>query len=155
MMRKNILFSLLVISLTFVFVSCSEQGKQKSVDVPEFCAGDTADVLNLATKYLEHLKNKEFEQALAMVYHIEGDEVFQLTKSEKEALQKQYQLFPVLDYRIDSYTFTNAHNTEVRYTVTFFEKTSDSDLPNTMAFSLKPQRINAVWCLSILNRSSN
>lgn len=123
--------------------------------IPMFCAGDTADVIHITTQYLEYLKNKEFDKAMDMLYHIEGDQASSLTEEEKTEMQKQYQLFPVLSYQITGYTFADPYNTEINYTITFFEKSEDSNIPNTMAFSLKPQRINAIWCLSILNRSVN
>lgn len=133
----------------------TKQGARETDTIPTFCAGDTADVISITTQYLEYLKNKEFDKAMDMLYHIEGDQTFGLTEKEKTEMQKQYKLFPVLSYQIIGYTFTDPYNTEINYTITFFEKSDDSNIPNTMAFSLKPQRINAVWCLSILNRSIN
>lgn len=123
--------------------------------IPTFCAGDTADVIRITTEYLEHLKNKEFDQAIQMLYHIEGEHAYALTDKEKSELQKQYELFPVLSYKINGYTFIDPYHTEINYTITMFEKETNNSIPNTMSFSLKPQRINAVWCLSILNRSIN
>lgn len=148
-----------LIMLTAGLCSCvgNKSGRGSSVNdtIPTFCAGDTADVIRITTQYLEHLKNKEFDEAMRMLYHIEGEHAYALTGQEKAELQRQYQLFPVLSYQINDYTFSGPYDTEINYTITFFEKGEDTSLPNTMSFSLKPQRINAVWCLSILNRSIN
>lgn len=158
-MKKCFIFYIGILIIVISLYSCggntSRQKSDANDTIPTFCAGDTADVIRITTEYLEHLKNKEFDEAMRMLYHIEGDHAYALTDQEKVELQKQYQLFPVLSYQINGYTFTNPHHTEINYTITFFEKSEDSTIPNTMAFSLKPQRINAVWCLSILNRSIN
>lgn len=159
-MKQCVLPYCLVVMMLVGLFSCignKSNSDAKATDtIPTFCAGDTADVIRITTEYLEHLKNKEFDEAIQMLYHIEGDHVYALNEQEKTELQKQYELFPVLAYKINGYTFTDPYHTEIKYTITLFEKNAgNSSMPNTMSFSLRPQRINAVWCLSVLNRSIN
>lgn len=159
-MKKCVIPYLLGIMAVISLFSCagnksSHDSKATADTIPTFCAGDTADVIRITTQYLEHLKKKEFDEAMRMLYHIEGEHAYALTDQEKAELQKQYKLFPVLSYKINGYTFTDPYHTEINYTITFFERSGDNDIPNTMSFSLRPQRINAVWCLSLLNRSVN
>lgn len=135
-----------------LFVSCSHP-KKSDTQVPTYCSKDTLEVVELTTEYLELLKNKEFDQAMQMLCHIEGDSVFSLTEKEKTELQNQYKLFPVLSYKIEDYTFTDIYHNEIVYSIEFFEKGTDDKLPNTMRFTLQPKRINAVWYLTVLNRS--
>lgn len=123
--------------------------------VPEFCKADTLQVLNLVDKYLLHLKNKEFDEAFQMLYHIRNDQVYNLTDSERNGIKQQYKLFPVYDYKIVNYEFNNIHDTRVTYTIRFTNDTLNSLIPTTIKMSLQPQRINAVWYLGVMNDSYN
>lgn len=150
-MKKFLLFYLIICLLQ----ACSGPQKpdNKQTSIPTYCDKDTLEVIELTTQYLEFLKNKEFDQALQMIHHVKGDSVFAITEREKQELQKQYKLFPVLSYKIEGYTFTDIYHNEITYSIEFFEKKSDKDIPNTMRFTLQPKRINAVWYLTTLNRS--
>lgn len=141
--------------LCIVIAACKKtKGEQyvgKDTD-PIFCRKDTAEIVRLTTTYLEYLKNKEFDKAIQMLHHIQNDTVLALNETEREKMEQLYQLFPILSYEIDGYYFNGIHNTEVAYSIEFFEKKEGDKRPNTLNFRLNPQRIKDVWYLSILNR---
>lgn len=147
---KKISYILLLCIL--YFSSCANQ-PESSPNVPTYCDKDTLEVVELTNKYLKLLKEKDFDQAMQMLRHIEGDDVSELTENEKKELERQYKLFPVLSYQIEDYTFTDIHHNEITYSIEFFRKRTDDNMPNTMRFTLQPKRINAVWYLTVLSRS--
>lgn len=142
-----------IILLSILYLSsCTNQPKSET-KVPTYCDKDTLEVVELTTQYLNLIKEKKFDQAMQMLRHIEGDNVSELTENEKKELEKQYKLFPVLSYKIENYTFTDIYHNEITYSIEFFKKANDDKTPNTMRFTLQPKRINAVWYLTVLNRS--
>lgn len=145
-----------VFLLCVLLVACKSNKKagQQSVEenAPAFCKEDTSEIVRLTTEYLEHLKNKEFDLAEQMLYHIQNDTVSALTDDERKGLEQQYEMFPVFSYEITGYYIKDAHNTEVAYSIEFFKKQEDDERPNTLNFRLNPQKIDDVWYLSVLNR---
>lgn len=133
----------------------SKQGDDKSVNtIPIFSKADTVEVIGLTTEYLEHLKNKEFSEAIQMLYHIENDSVLVLSEQEKKTLIQQYKTFPVLSYQIGNLIFNNIYDAEVRYCIEFFKKQKgQEEIPNTMSFRLSSQKIDDKWRLGVLNRN--
>lgn len=144
-----------MILLCIVITACkntkSEQYIEKDTDLT-FCRKDTNEIVRLTITYLECLKNKEFDKAIQMLHNIQNDTVLALNDIEKEKMKQLYRLFPVLSYEIDGYYFNGTRNTEVAYSIEFFEKKEGDERPNTLNFRLNPQRIKDVWYLSMLNR---
>lgn len=146
----------LLLILCIAVASCDNsksKSEEKQADIPALSKQDTVDVVRLATEYLEHLKNKEFDIALQMLRCMRNDSVFKLSDTERSDLKLQYQTFPVLSYKIDGILFKDAHSTEVIYSVEFFKKEAgQEEIPNTMSFRLNPQKIKDIWHLGVLNR---
>lgn len=153
-MELRIKYWVFVTLLSIVLVACnnSKSGQCSENANSTFCKQDTNEVIKLTTTYLEYLKNKDFDKAIQMIYHIQNDTVSVLTVEERKLLEQQYQLFPVLSYKIDGYYFNNTHDTEIAYRIEFFEKHDGDNRPNTLKFRLNPQRVKNVWYLSMLNR---
>ncbi len=144
-----------MILLCIVITACkgtkSEQYIGKDMD-STFCRKDTVEIIRLTTAYLESLKNKEFDRAIRMLHHIQNDTVLALNDTEREQMELLYQRFPVLTYQIDGYHFNGIYDTEVVYSIEFFEKKAGDERHNTLNFRLNPQKIKNVWYLSMLNR---
>lgn len=87
-----------------------------------------------------------------MLHHIQNDTVLALNDTEREQMELLYQRFPVLTYQIDGYHFNGIYDTEVVYSIEFFEKKAGDERHNTLNFRLNPQKIKNVWYLSMLNR---
>lgn len=148
----------LLIACAF-FASCSScsSSKERAVttqdSVPTFCKADTTEVLKMAETYLEHLKNKEFDAALDMLCTIENDSVKPLPEKERQTIVGQQNVFPVLDYKLESYKFQNENNVELTYTIEFFKKAEGEEIPNTIRITFAPERIGGVWYLTLMNKS--
>lgn len=156
-MKQKMKYVGILFVLCVAFASCqNDKSKQKSEQIeiaPTFCKEDTIEVARLATEYLEHLKNKEFDLALQMLNHMRNDSILALSEEEKRDLQQQYQTFPVLAYKIEGISLNDEYTTEVMYSVEFFKKEpGQEEVPNTMKFRLNPQKINDIWYLGVLNR---
>lgn len=140
-----------IIFLCCVVIACNNSKKQQE-NKGLFSKEDTTEVIRLATEYLEHLKNKDFDNAIKMLHLVKGDSIYSLSTEEQENLMQQYMSFPVLSYNIENLYLTGVRSTEIVYRIEFFEKQEKDKRPNTLKFRLNPQRINNVWYLSVLNR---
>ena len=122
--------------------------------VPTFCKADTTQVLKMAEDYLEALKNQKYDEALSKLNLILNDSVKPLPEKDKQMIIRQQQVFPVLDYHLESFKFINEHRVEVTYSIEFFKKEDPNDpIQNTIRITFAPQRINAQWYLALMDKS--
>lgn len=133
----------------------SKDGKTAKNDtIPTFCKADTTEVLQMAESYLNHLKNKEYDAAFDMLRHVSNDSISNLTNDERQQLLAQQKAFPVLDYKLESYKFVNEYRVELTYSIEFFKKQNEEDpIQNTIRITFAPQRINATWYLTLMEKS--
>lgn len=114
---------------------------------------DTVTLDSLATVYLEHLKAQNFEAALNMLSELAEDgSVIPLTEQSRVEQKTLFQSYPVINYTLDSLFLYSEDDTELRYTVTLFEKGAEDTRPNTAKFQLTPKRVNGIWKLLIKER---
>lgn len=116
---------------------------------------DTLTLDSLATTYLNYLKNKDFNSALDMLFELSEDSIAPLSEMSRKAQEVLYKNFPVTDYKLNELFLYSETDTELRYTVTLFEKEENDDRPNTMKFQLTPERINNNWKLLVKGRAVN
>ena len=141
--------------LISLFFSCgSKQAPDTKIEITQEClhSDDTIKIVQLTAEYLEHLKEKEFEEAMQMLHVIRNDSVFSLTDIDMEKMRVQYETFPVLAYQIKRCFINGFHETEVAYSIEFFKRIENDNRPNTLNFRLNPQKINNVWYLSLVTR---
>lgn len=143
---------ILLISMTFSCVNKHGSEKKPELKQESLNSDDKIRIIQLTTDYLDHLKKKEFEEALQMLHIIRNDSVFSLTDTAMERMREQYANFPVLSYQIKNYHIRGIRDTEVAYTIEFFRSTEEDMIPNTINFRLNPQKINNVWYLSLVTR---
>lgn len=153
---KN-LFTLIAVSAAIAAClgSCSggpSTSKEATDTIPTFVKADTMEVLGLAEQYLNHVRDNEYDAALAMLNVIENDSVKPLDEKTKESIRTQHKLFPVLDYQVEELEFVHENSVRVTYAIEFFKKEPGSNIQNTMRLSFAPQRINATWYLELLDR---
>ncbi len=55
----------------------------------------------------------------------------------------------MLSYHRTAMMFTTPHNVSISYAIEFFEKSPESDVPNTVVLTFVPQRINKQWYLEL------
>lgn len=151
---KNLLvlaFSALVLAVSFSACSgCSSQKSEVEEDtIPTFAKGDTTDVLNMTTRYLDLVKNKQYDDAVSMLRVIVNDTANAVSEDMKQSIIRQHKNFPVLAYSLDDMTFIDATHVRITYSIEFFEKEPGSKIPNTVKLAFEPQRINAEWFLGL------
>ncbi len=148
-----VLFLAVVIEM-FLFSGCSSCGKKNPMDtVPELTKTDTTEVIKLTEEYLEHVKNKEYDEAIAMLHEFTLKEINQLSPEKDSIIRIQQKMFPVIDYELTDMKFENSRKVRITYAVEFFEKDPDDKIPNTIKLTFAPQRIAHVWYLALVERS--
>lgn len=154
---KRIFTAVIVIAAFSLFLGscsgCSSDKEKASGTTPEFVKADTTEVLSLAGQYLDNVKNKDYDAAIAMLHVIENDSVKPLDEEVEREIRVQQQTFPVLDYHVEEMEFIDENNVRVTYAIEFFKKEPGSKMKNTIRLAFAPQRINAVWYLELLDRS--
>lgn len=157
-MKNFIAAILIVLAGMMAFSSCNSCSKSKedvrTDTVATFGKADTAEVLALTSKYLDYVKNQQYDEALAMLNNIVDDSVQAIDDEEKSKIKIQQQTFPVLDYHVADMDFVNENKVKITYAIEFFKKSNPADsVPNTIRVSFAPQRINGQWYLELLDRS--
>lgn len=148
-----------IIICSIIMASCSNcSGNKDRADsqdsVPTFSKADTTEVLKMAENYLTHLKNKEYDAALHMLYYVENDSVKPLPDDEKQKIIEQQNVFPVLDFKLESYKFVNEFNVEATYSIEFFKKPDPDDpIQNTIRITFAPVKYDGAWYLALLSKS--
>lgn len=157
----------LTISFACVFVSfysCSNKPQQKDTEENVYVDPrldlnmqrshiDTAAVMHHVTEYLDLLKQNDIEGALNKLYEASGDTVVPISKEYKEKMRNIVTTFPVLSYHIDELLMYSETDTEVRYTIEFYEKAEDDPRPNTLQCVINPRRVGYYWFLTVADRT--
>lgn len=147
-----------------LLIACSKGGKKGIVETEDNLDPranrhmqrskvDTLALIHNTEEYLDLLKNGEIDKALDKLYEASGDTVLPISAQKKEQMRMQATLFPVLDYKIDSILMFSETDTEVRYTIEFFEKSEDDPRPNTLQCVLNPRRVGYYWYLTVSDRT--
>lgn len=163
-MRK-VTISLLVLSSFLFLFSCKEKKEKVKVDRETLLSinpridnsmkrdhEDSTKVLELAKNYLDLLKQHSYSDAINLLVDVNEhkDSIFPLSSKRKEELMRINERFQFVSYNIDEIFFYSDMDTEVRYTITLYEKTSkDDNRPNTMQCALFPRRVNNKWYLTV------
>lgn len=161
MKNKSIFWSIII--LLMMIVSCKPKIAVKEEKVldsrmnvkMERSPQDTVALRSLATSYLGLLKEGKIDEALSMLKEIKGDSVCELPKEKLVQFKQMCSAFPVVTFSVDTLLLYSEHDTEIRYTTTFFEKALGDDRPNAMKFVLNPCRIQGKWYLGCFDKSRN
>lgn len=154
---KNLLAAAIIVTAVMAALSacsgCSTESRDGSSDsVPEFGKADTAEVLALTGTYLDHVRDGEYDAAVAMLRVIENDSVMTLPETTERNVRMQQKAFPVLAYHLTGMDFVNRHRVRVTYDIEFFKKDSADRIQNTISLTFAPQRIGNSWYLELLDR---
>ena len=145
------MFALLSVAL---FIGCKEKKERKPelAIQPEMYVNkqDTDAVRRLTRQYLYCLEQNDLDGALAMLNRFEHDSIKPLTH---EMLTKQrfvLGMFLGMKYDIDHIIFHKETDSEVKYTVTMFERKDENDKrPNKASFLIRPVRRGGKWYLTL------
>lgn len=152
-------------AFSIILFSCSKSAKKSVVEPEEDYLDPRADkymqrsnvdtlaLIHNTEEYLELLKDGKINEALNKLYEASGDTVLPISDSKKEEIRNLVTVFPVLDYKIDSILLFSETDTEVRYTIEFFEKAEDDPRPNTLQCVLNPRRVGYYWYLTVSDRT--
>ncbi len=155
---KRALTLVMVATLAFVLSSCGGKKEKQGVIIPpdprmsgemKRSAADTAEVLNLTRKYLDALKSKDIDAALSQLYEFRDGSIYPLSDKRAAEIRQNVTDFPVLSYKIDKLLMYSDSDTEVRYTIEFFEKPVGSTQPNTLNCCVNPVRVSNKWYLTV------
>lgn len=117
---------------------------------------DTTEVLAQVERYLSLLQDKDYDDALGMLYFLNKDSIQALSAAMVEQYKEVYPRYHGIRYEIERMTFLNEKDNEVVYTVTFFDlKPGDKVLPNKKSFTLKPVRRDGKWYLTLADTQSD
>lgn len=117
---------------------------------------DTVQVEKLATTFLEHLKSGHIDAAIDMLDYVDKDKkVVRLPDDMAKRQKAIFERFPCLKYRIDNIIFDREYDSQVRYTIEFFEKKPGDTRPNTTSFFIRLIRENNTWHLTMSDTNTN
>lgn len=152
-MKKNNLLFIFVLIVSCCLCSCG--GKKKATTSQEeflmgLTAEDTAQILNLSRSCMDTLKGGHIDEALQMLYVMRDGKAIPLPAEKEQQLRKNFKFFPVIDYSLDYYTFSNADNNDVKFRIEFFKHSGPDDkTPNTIGFMFNPVKIDGTWHLTV------
>lgn len=112
---------------------------------------DSMAIIRLTKDYLDKLKADDIDGALAMLYERDSTGAVKPASEQKKAEMRQtYNAFPVVDYEITRMTLFSEDDTEVFFTVKFFETTPETEgMPNTVKQAIQPLRRDGQWYVTI------
>lgn len=116
----------------------------------ELTAEDTAQILSLSRSCMDTLKAGNVDAALKMLYAMRDGKAVSLPAEKEKQLRKNFKYFPVINYKLDYYSFSNIDNNDVKFQIEFFKHTDPSDnTPNTIGFMFNPVKIDGTWYLTV------
>ena len=124
------------------------RGPQMTLD-----SQDTLIVDQLSTEFIEHLKNNEYEDAIAMLYYLDPDSSIVPMPRNLAIRQEQiFRTFPVLDYHFESIRFRRETDCQVKFNITFSRNPEGQDY--TTSLYLQPIRRDGQWYLTVRDSSA-
>ena len=115
---------------------------------------DSITILEMSQKCMDSLKMGSIEAALRMLYVVNNGEVVTLSDENMEDFKKHFRTFPVIDYRLEYFSFSTQGCNDLKYKIEFAKKDLNGNVP-TMAFMFNPVKIDGVWYLCIKDRNQS
>ncbi len=142
-----------------MLTSCKDKkapAEAEQEEVSIFTKEDTTTVRDLAAQFANNLQNGDVKAAAEMLSYLDGDSV----KSFKPAdMQRQMFSLGIMAgkpaYEVEYIKMRDVIDNEIKINITLFEKKEDDPRPNTMAFILRPVRIDGQWFLTTRDNFSD
>lgn len=150
-MKKRVINLTLFIATVLIGMnSCTNRKASVTEDVYNISSQDTAAVLKLASSCMDALQEGRTEAALEMMYVTRNDTLMPISNEQKVNMARRFKLFPVLDYTLESFGFSQYTGNEVKFRVKFAEEDAADNKPAAYT-SLRfcPVKYNADWYLTI------
>lgn len=152
MKRKTIFLALGVAIL--LIVGCKSETKKQTFapDEPqmELSNFDSTTVCQLATDYLEMLKQGRIDEAMANLYTLDGEDIKPLSGEEYEKCRFALNLYQVYDYRITDMIFFKETDSEVKFQIYIQDPATKED-PAKMNGLIRPVRRDGTWYICLAN----
>ncbi len=144
--------------------SCSSCSGNKASEEPkegdekqlmELSKYDTTAVQSLVERYFTCLRTNHVEDAINMLYYLdENGDIIPLPDDLKRGQKRALQLVSGKEYSIDYIRFWQETDSEVKFTVTLFEKPEGDPSPNEMKMLIRPMRHDGEWYLTMADTPS-
>ena len=158
---KKLIYLCLIIAVGFAVSSCKDKKEVKKQVNPieenpqydntmERSAADTTALVQMATQYLDLLKENKIDEAMAMLHDVDTTGVQPLSEAHRKSVINNLKKFPVLSYQLEEFRLYSDDQTEMRYVYEFMPKPEGSpDLPNTMKGLIGFFRVDGQWYMTI------
>lgn len=156
-MKKYIYFIFIMVSVVLL-TGCKEKTRvQKVKDFRnELTKEDTVQMLKLSDQCMELLKAQKTNEALSMLYEYDSEksEILPLSNETKKRLERQFKIFPVLEYERDYFSFLLEGVNDVRYRIKFAEEENPEKNGECITrFMLNPVKVDGSWYITVKNGS--
>jgi len=148
-----------------LFVACkSEKTTKNKIEYnknliqPEMTlrSQDTTQVRRLAMQFFDRLQQKDLNGAIAMLNYYEHDSIKPLPRNLEAKERMVYGMFLGMKYDIDHVIFFRENDSELKFTVTMFEKEDPTDKrPNKASFLIRPIRSGGNWYLTLADSQTD
>lgn len=154
-MRK---YTFIAISLfcAVSFYSCKENKPQTRQDaIQEFRNGLTAEdsttMLKLCNDCMELLKEGNIDEAINSMYVYDDStaSVSPVSEQLRNNLRHNFEVFPVLDYELEYFSFQLEGINDVKYKIQFAEGGSEETGQFYTGFMFNPVKVDGQWFLSV------
>ena len=161
MKKLSIVF---VALLSIALVACKSEKKDVKPEVnpnliqPEMhlSADDTTQVRRLVKQYLNRLEQKDLDGAMSMLRYYDHDSISLLPRTVAAKERMVLGMFLGMKADIDHIIFFRDNDSEVKYTITLFERTDENDKrPNKASFLIRPVRQAGQWYLTLADKQTD
>ncbi|MBQ8486592.1 MAG: hypothetical protein IJ533_02955 [Prevotella sp.] len=149
-MKKIVFF---VSALLLIGVSaCKEKKSQAPGEPTEFQLGlsaeDSTSIVKLGDECMTYLKNGKIDEALGMLcqYDDSLNEIAPLSEEQLASYKKKFLMFPVREYQLAYFSFTEEGLNDLKYDVVFGPEAAGN--PKT-SYMFNPVKVNGEWHLSV------
>ena len=161
MKKLSIVF---VALLSMALVACKSEKKEVKSDAnpnliqPEMhlSGNDTTQVRRLVRQYLYLLEQKDLDGAMSMLRYYDHDSIAPLPPTVAAKERMVLGMFLGMKADIDHVIFFRDNDSEVKYTITLFERTDPNDRrPNKASFLIRPVRQAGQWFLTLADKQTD
>lgn len=107
----------------FLFLVLMRRKKKQLTPKEEFLMGltaeDTVQVLTISRSCMDTLKAGNIDEALKMLFILRDGKAIPLPAEKEQQLRKKFKYFPVVDYKLDYYSFSSTDNNDVKFQIEF------------------------------------
>ena len=136
----------------------ADNGANPNLIQPEMVLSseDTVAVRRLTRQYLHLLENKDLDGAIAMLRYWDNNEIVPLPAQLEAKERMVLGMFLGMKAEIDHIIFFRDDDSEVKYTITLFERTDPKDKrPNKASFLIRPVRYLDKWYLTLADKQTD